>query len=163
MNANRFGCKTKTNIRIIFCYIKWYVEKQCVVLARTDFASGERGSPLQIIHYFYCIKSYVYKHINSSMWADNIHHYRIVQTVAILRSGINVFLHYKLSTRIGNGGSPCGRIISTQTGCGIIQNLGSSWCQASLFCTVSKNNSHSSNPFQSLAWVPRLTSRRALF
>ena len=32
-----------------------------------------------------------------------------------------------------------------------VQNLGSSWCQASLFCTVSKNNSHSSNPFQSLA------------
>ena len=42
------------------------------MLARTDFASGERGSPLQIIHYFYCIKSYVYKHINSSMRADNI-------------------------------------------------------------------------------------------
>lgn len=28
--------------------------------------------------------------------------------------------------------------LSAQTGCGIIQNLGSSWCQASLFCTVSK-------------------------
>ena len=50
-----------------------------------------------------------------------------------------------------------------KTGCGIIQNLGSSWCQASLFCTVSKNNSHSSNPFQSLAWFTRLSPRRSLF
>jgi len=53
--------------------------------------------------------------------------------------------------------------LSAQTGCGIIQNLGSSWCQASLFCTVSKNNSHSSNPFQSLAWFTRFSPRRSLF
>ena len=33
--------------------------------------------------------------------------YRFVRTIAMLRSGINVFWHYKLSTRTGNGGSPC--------------------------------------------------------
>jgi len=44
-----------------------------------------------------------------------------------------------------------------------VQNLGSSWCQASLFCTVSKNNSHSSNPFQSLAWFTRFSPCRSLF
>ena len=37
------------------------------------------------------------------------------QTVAMLRSGIICFCYQKLSARTGNGGSPCGRIISAPT------------------------------------------------
>ena len=46
------------------------------------------------------------------------------QTVAMLRSGIICFCYQKLSARTGNGGSPCGRIISAPTGfiCSIFKN-----------------------------------------
>ena len=108
------------------------------------------------------------------------------QTVAILRSGINVFyitnyLHELGTTARRVGLYKTSALRGVKPRCSVlfpkitltclirsnhlrdlhglvlagryfwVQNLGSSWCQASLFCTVSKNNSHSSNPFQSLA------------
>ena len=65
------------------------------------------------IHRFLHIKTYVCEHKISSRRASNERPYRIVQTVAMLRSGIICFDIHKLSTRIGNGGSPCYRIAKT--------------------------------------------------
>lgn len=54
----------------------------------------------KITHGFYYAKTYEHKHKISSGRADNILPYRIVQMMAILRSGIFSFLLHKLSSRI---------------------------------------------------------------
>ena len=60
--------------------------------------------------------------------ASNECPYWIVRTVAILRSGIICFWHYKLSARIGNGGSPCGRPMNAPTGlCERLQYYARAW------------------------------------
>jgi len=48
------------------------IYKICFNIQIVRLLAGEHGSPLQIIHCFYCIKSYVYKHKNSSVQADDI-------------------------------------------------------------------------------------------
>ena len=66
------------------CYIK------AICMNIKFYQAGERGSPLQVIHSFNCIKSYVNKQIVSSKRASNERPYRLMQMVARLQINLKV-------------------------------------------------------------------------